>query len=85
MKLFETILNDNGNLYKRWIPAKTKKAAMDEARGNGEIEKMVDVTKDYGIALDKLENDLRLAQWGQGERELIVALVREHVEKNVKG
>lgn len=82
MKLFELIMDDGKDIFRGWVAAKTKKAAIDTINGNGSVEKITDVTKVYNIALSKLDTDLRLAGWGIGERELITALVHEHLVKN---
>lgn len=82
MKLFEMIIDDGKDIFKTWIAAKNKKAAMEEIKGNGNIEKITDVTQIYTISLEKLEIDLRTSGWGVGERELICALICEHLEKN---
>lgn len=84
MKLFDCIIDDGKNIFRSFVAAKNKKQLFEEIRGNGQLEKYIDVTANYFTkeTLDKLENDLRCSGWGRGERALILALVEEHMQHN---
>ena len=83
MKLFKCLIDDGKDVFKSMIAVKNKKELLDVYGGNGTFEKIEDVTKDFlnESSLDKLDNDLMRMQWGEGERKLIIALVKQHIEK----
>lgn len=80
MKLFECIVDDGKDAFKTVVAAKNKKELLSVYGGNGEFVKTTDVTKDYPIDINKLEDILRNANYGKAEINLITELVREHNE-----
>lgn len=83
MKLFECIIDDGKGVFKALTAAKNKKELLSVYGGNGKFEKITDVTNEYLIpeSVDKLRFDLQRAGWGEGENEIICALVEEHIRK----
>lgn len=83
MKLYKCIVDDGKNVYKALVAAKNRKQLLDEYGGNGNFEKITDVTGEYFTdgTVDKLDDDLCRMNWGEGERLLICALVEEHISK----
>lgn len=82
MKLFKCIIDDDKNVFKAFVAAKSKKELLYVYGGNGTFEKIQDVTKDYFIpeSVKKLNDDLLIMQWGEGERRLICALLQQHID-----
>lgn len=81
MKLFECIIdNRQGNVFKTITASKNKKELLNVYGGNGDFEKITDVTKTYNqISVDMLHDTLVKAEYGKGEIELITALLEEHL------
>lgn len=81
MKLFKCIVDDGQNVFKTLSAAKNKKELLEVYGGNGEFEKIQDVTNEYfnEESADKLDEDLMCMGWGEGERRLIVALLEQHI------
>lgn len=82
MKLFECIVDDGENVFKTFIAAKNKKDLLNVYGGNGTFEKIKDITNDYFTdeSPDLLNTHLLQMGWGRGERELICALLRQHID-----
>ena len=82
MKLFKCIVDDGKDVFKTLIAAKNKKCLLDVYGGNGTFEKIDDVTNDYFVegTVEKLNFDLMRMGWGEGERNLICALVEQHID-----
>ena len=83
MKLFECIVDDGAQVFKTVTAAKNKKELLSVYGGNGSFEKITDVTNEYPIDENKLDNTLRSAGYGQAEINLLTALLFEH-NKTVK-
>lgn len=83
MKLYNCIIDDGHDVYRAFCAAKNRKQLLEDYGGNGEFEKIKDVTKEYLSegSLEQLEADLLRTGWGEGERRLIYALVEEHLNK----
>lgn len=78
MKLYECIVDDGKQVFKTVTAAKNKKELLNIYGGNGTFEKITDVTSDYPIDENKLDNALRSAGYGQAEINLLTALLFEH-------
>ena len=78
MKLCECIVDDGTNVFKTTSAAKNKKELLNVYGGNGSFEKITDVTKDYIIDENKLDDTLRAAGYKQAEINLLTALLFEH-------
>ncbi len=78
VKLFKCIIDDGKNVYKVFLPAKTKKELMNVWGGNGEFEKIEDVTADFRIDVDFLRNVLQKNGYGEAEERLICYLVENN-------
>lgn len=83
MKLYNCIIDDGHDVYRAFCAAKNRKQLLEDYGGNGEFEKIKDVTNEYLSegSLEQLEADLLRTGWGEGERRLIYALVEEHLNK----
>lgn len=83
MKLYRCLVNDGNIIFETFTAAKNKTELMEVYGGNGEFEKVQDVTKEYFTesSPDKLRTDLRMNGWGKAETELISALLEEHLRK----
>ena len=83
MKLFECIVDDGQDVFKTLTASKNKKELLEVYGGNGNFEKITDVTNDYLIpeSVEKLREDLQSKEWEKGEIEIICALVKEHIAK----
>jgi len=81
MKLYECIVDDGERVFKALVASKSKKELLNEYRGNGNFEKIKDVTQEYFTedSVERLEQDLRRAGWGEGERRIIEALLDQHI------
>lgn len=71
MKKFMVYLEDRNNVYKVAVPAKSKKAAIEYVRGNGEVIAVTDVTGDYTISIEKVGQALHAAGFGETEMDFI--------------
>lgn len=78
MKLYECIVDDGHSVFKTVTAAKNKKELLNVYGVNGKFEKIKDVTNDYPIDENKLDNTLRAAGYGQAEINLLTALLSEH-------
>lgn len=78
MKIFECIVNDGNQLFKSVVAVKNKKELLNVYGGNGEFEKITDVTNNYPVDENKLYNALRSTGYGRAETNLLVALLSEH-------
>lgn len=78
MKLYECIVDDGQSVFKTVTAAKNKKELLNVYGGNGKFEKIKDVTNEYPIDENKLDNTLRTAGYGQAEINLLTALLFEH-------
>lgn len=81
MRLFKCIVDDEKNIYKTLTAAKNKKELLEIYGGNGTFEKITDVTNDYFTeeSPEMLKEHLARMGWGDGEREIIAALLEEHI------
>ena len=81
MKLFRCFINAGDHIFEAFATGKNKKAMLDVYGGNGDFEKVDDVTNNYlnEKSLERLESDLQNACWGKGEVALITGLVQEHL------
>ena len=81
MKLYKCIISDrsNGQVFQRVTAAKNKKELLSVYGGNGDFEKITDVTNDYPIDIDFLRNTLETV-FGEGETALITELVQAHMD-----
>lgn len=77
-KIFKCIIDDGRNVFKEYLPAKTKKELLSVWGGNGDFEKIEDVTKDFPIDIDKLRDTLQKAGYGVPEERLICYLVEQY-------
>lgn len=82
MKLYNCIIDDGKSIFREFAAAKNKKELLDVYGGNGNFEKIEDVTNEYFTdeTCEKLNDDLLRMGWGEGERRLICALVEEHID-----
>lgn len=82
MKLFKCIVDDGENIFKTLTAAKSKKELLEIYGGNGTFEKIEDVTNEYfnEKTLEHLAETLTRARWGEGEINLICALLEEHIK-----
>lgn len=83
MKLFQCIIDDGFSLHKVFVAKKSKKSLLEEIENEGVIvEKIKEVTNDYftNDTPERLNSSLLQMGWGEGERELICALVKNHIE-----
>lgn len=74
-KLYKVIFEDAYDIYKELIPAENEKEARKELNGNGEIIKITDVTTDYPISIGKVMDALKLKNFGETERTIIMRLL----------
>lgn len=83
MKLYNCIMDDGRDVFRFLAAVKNRKQLLDQYGGNGNFEKITDVTAEYFTdgTIDKLHDDLCRMNWGEGERRLICALVEEHISK----
>ena len=84
MKLFRCIIDDGENVYKKVLASRNKKTLLEENKGVGEFVSIKDDTEFYNeVSIDYLEETLQKGGFGEGERALITALLREHKSKNL--
>ncbi|MFG6325251.1 MAG: hypothetical protein K1W00_00220 [Lachnospiraceae bacterium] len=81
MKLFRCIVDDGENVFKTLTAAKNKKELLEVYGGNGTFEKIEDVTNEYFTekSVEYLATSLRCTSWGEGEINIICALLDEHI------
>ena len=79
MKIYEVIVDDGKDVYKSRAYAKSKKELREVYGGNGDFLRVKDVTADYPVSLDKLENDLKKAGWGNVEVGYVKAILERSV------
>lgn len=81
MKLFRCIVSDGENVYQTLATAKNKKELFEVYGGNGKFEKIEDVTNDYFSenSVDCLHTSLKRTGWGEGEINLLCALLEQHI------
>ena len=82
MRLFECIVNDGEDIYKTLVTAKNKKELLNVYSGNGDFEKIKDVTNEYFTeeSVDCLDESLKSTGWGEAERKILRALLYEHIK-----
>lgn len=71
MKKYMVYVDDGNSCYKVAVPAVDEDAAREYVAGNGEIIAVKDVTSDYPISLDYVNQALRDARFGQTEIDYI--------------
>lgn len=82
MKLFRCILNDGENIFETFASSKNKRELLEVYGGNGNFEKIEDVTNEYfdDNSVDCLRTSLIRTGWGFGEINLICALLDQHIK-----
>lgn len=76
MKKYIVYVDDGSDCYKIAVPAISKNAAKEYAKGNGEVIAVKDITDDYPISLDKVIDALMAAKFGQTEIDLIARCLK---------
>lgn len=86
MKLYNCIMDDGHGVFRFLAAVKNRKQLLDQYGGNGNFEKITDVTAEYFTdgTCERLNDDLTRMGWGEGERRLICALVEDHMSKVYK-
>lgn len=81
MKLFRCIVDDGENVFKTLTAAKSKKELIEVYGGNGNFEKIEDVTNEYFTekSVEKLAESLQRTHWGEGKINIICALFEQHI------
>lgn len=82
MKIFKVIFEDNGGVYRVYIPAKTIKQLKEEYGGNGDIISITDVTNQYPICIETLIKSLKVMGYGQVEID-IISRTLQHTLDNI--
>ena len=77
MNVYEVILSDRESCYKVKVPAFSKKEALEYVQGNGEVEKVTDITGKYTVGVDKVAEALRISRFGQSEIDIITRALTE--------
>ncbi len=80
MKAYKAIFETEENAFKVIRPATSEKAFRLKYGGNGEIIKIVDVTEDFPISLEKVCNALQAAGFGEVEQQLIISVIQNGYE-----
>ena len=81
MRLYEVVVDDGRDVFKSVCCAASKRELKSVYGGNGEFLKVTDVTSDYPIDLDKVENALSKGEFGRNEIMLIKEIVTRGLEK----
>lgn len=84
MRLFKCIVDDGDTVFKTFVAAKNRKELLNVYGGNGNFEKVEDVTSKYlteKSVVDILEADLRRAGWSKEDRTIICALLEQHIDE----
>lgn len=86
MKVYNCIIEDKttNNMSREIIPAKNKKALMDEWGGNGEFIQIKDETSEWPINTDCVIETLRNAGFGLAEQRIIRAILEASPENIMK-
>lgn len=71
LKVYECLIDDGKNIFKENLATSSKKQMLNEYGGNGEFKKITDVTENFKIDLEKLENVLYNANYGITEIRII--------------
>ena len=79
-RVFELIIDDGSNVFKVYETAKNKSEAEKSAQGNGEIVRIKDVTDEYPISTERLQNVLD-SNFGKVESHIICQMVAKLVKK----
>lgn len=74
MKKYLVYMDDGceNGCFKVAVPAKNEKEARKYVNGNGEVIAVKDVTEDFPISVEKVEEALKRAGFGKAEMDLIV-------------
>ncbi len=70
LKIYECIIKDNLTAYVEIIPAWNKKELLDQWGGNGDFVSIKDVSKDYPISIDCVQNAIT-GRFGIQEQDII--------------
>ncbi len=87
MRVFRVIVNDGKSVFESYAAAKSRKEMINIYGGNGEFEVIQDITKDIFTedSPKALVDLMRQNGWGRAERELVYALMQEHIAKTHSG
>lgn len=79
LEVYEIIMEDSNDVYKMMIPAESQKAAENYVAGNGDIVrcKKSELYGDNSISLSKIMDALRVANFGQNERDIISRILQQ--------
>lgn len=80
MKIFEVIVDDGTDVIKDFAYAKNKKQMLEIYGGNGEFLKIKDITNDFKISINSLENTLIKSGYGKIETNLICKILKDNIE-----
>ena len=81
MRMYNCVIDDGRNIFRRVIPARNRKELAEEIKGNGDLIKVTDETKEYLTverSVDFLRETLTKAGYGQPETDLLCRLLVEH-------
>ena len=70
-KIFEVILESGTDVYKIYVPSKTKKDAESYVRGNGDVVRVREHQLVNPISIDKIVGALKTGGFGEMEVNLI--------------
>lgn len=82
MKIFECIVDDGERVFNKTMAAKSKKE-LKETYGDVTFKAIVDATDEYfsSDSVNFLRGVLVRGGFGEGETNLICALLKEHLDK----
>lgn len=77
MNVYKVYLDDgrSDEVIKTFVPAKSKKEAIDYCAGNGYVDFIKDVGDDYNIDIEHLREVLQNNFYGKAETEIITRLI----------
>ena len=81
MRMYNCVIDDGKNIFRRVIPARNRKELAEEIKGNGDLIKVTDETKEYLTAegsVELLRKTLMEAGYGLAENDLLCRLLEEH-------
>lgn len=70
-KIFEVIFESGKDVFKEYIPCKTKKEAEKWIQGNGDIVRIKEYKLNDSISLDKILDALKASKFGEIEIDII--------------
>lgn len=80
MKLYRVIVDDSELAFAWTLAVENKRELAEAVKGNGEILKVTDVTKENSVDIETFQNTLEKADFSDNMKKILTALYAKHLE-----